>query len=123
MIQCYGKWDDYNSFAGVARAIINELVKKRYDVTIFGVDSKFPKYVDVRADVGLRMSAPIGVYIGYPEPSIGYLHGHSVKVLVTVCETDKIPSSWVEACNLTDLVVVPSQWCYEAFKKSGVTKP
>lgn len=42
---------------------------------------------------------------------------------MTVCETDRIPGSWVAACNQMTLIVVPSQWCYDAFVRSGVKTP
>ena len=123
MPQLYGKFGDYLSFANVSRAIANELVRKRFDVTIFSINSLYPKYVDVYADVGLRTSDPIGICVSYPESSSGWLEGHAFKVLVTVCETDRIPQSWVASCNFCDLVVVPSQWCYDAFVRSGVKTP
>lgn len=122
-IQVYGQFHDYCSFSTVSRAIVNELVRKRFDVTIFGVNSLSPQYFGVRADVGLRNTANTGIFIGYPEGSIGWLFGHANKVLVTVCETDRIPQSWVDACNFADLVIVPSRWCEDAFKRSGVFKP
>lgn len=121
-VQIYGHFKDYLSFSNVSRAIANELYKKRFDVTIYDVASLYPKYINTYPDVGFRMTAHIGIYIGYPELSIEWLHGHAVKVLITVCETDRIPQSWVDACNKADLIVVPSQWCYDAFKNSGVKK-
>ena len=122
MIQAYGLFNDYNSIASVGRAIVNELIKKHIDVTVYSTNTMQHVYKDIRADVALRNSAPIGLYIGYPENGPGWLEGHAFKIMVTVCETDRIPQSWVDACNFCDLVVVPSQWCYNAFKNSGVTK-
>lgn len=119
-IQVYAPFGDYFSFANVSRAISNELSRKRFDVTIFGINSFSPRYVDVIADVNFRNTADIGIVVGYPEIAPGWLSGHSFKILVTVCETDRIPPSWVDACNVCDLVVVPSKWCREAFIRSGV---
>lgn len=44
-------------------------------------------------------------------------------IAYTVWETDKLPTQWVELCNLMDEIWVPSTWNIEVFKKSGVTKP
>ena len=122
MIQAYGIFNDYNSIASVGRAIVNELTKKHIDVTIYSTNTMQHTYLDIRADVALRNAAPIGLYIGYPENGPGWLEGHAFKIMVTVCETDRIPQTWVDACNFCDLVVVPSQWCVDAFTRSGVTK-
>jgi glycosyltransferase involved in cell wall biosynthesis len=42
---------------------------------------------------------------------------------MTVWETSMIHPKWVQACNMTDAVMVPCQWNVEAFKASGVGKP
>jgi hypothetical protein len=44
-------------------------------------------------------------------------------ILFTMWETDRIPSHWTELCNRCDAVVVPSTFCQDVFKKSGVTVP
>jgi glycosyltransferase involved in cell wall biosynthesis len=35
-------------------------------------------------------------------------------------ESDKIPDDWVDYCKAADLVLVPSKWCQQVFKKSGI---
>lgn len=41
-------------------------------------------------------------------------------VLETVFETDKILNTWVTDCNRADITWVPSHFCVDAFKNSGV---
>ena len=41
----------------------------------------------------------------------------------TMFETSRVPKAWVDECNKTDAILVPSSWNSEVFKKSGVTVP
>lgn len=119
-IQMYGQWADYNSFSGVSRAISRMIRQRRMNGAVYGVGQRNPTYLHTYLPVGLDNTAGIGIYVGYPELAPSWLTGHDQKILVTVCETDRIPSSWVAACNQMDLVIVPSQWCKDAFERSGV---
>ena len=42
------------------------------------------------------------------------------QILETVFETDYIQQNWVDACNMYDMTWVPSQFCVDTFKRSGV---
>lgn len=42
------------------------------------------------------------------------------RIIYTMFESDKIPSDWPEYLNAADEVIVPSKWCADVFKKSGV---
>lgn len=44
-------------------------------------------------------------------------------VAYTVWETDKLPRHWPRILNDLDLVLVPSDWNREVFRRSGVTTP
>jgi glycosyltransferase involved in cell wall biosynthesis len=50
-------------------------------------------------------------------------HWEKYKVLFTMMETRTLHPHYVERCNSADEIVVPSHWCKEVFKESGVTKP
>jgi glycosyltransferase involved in cell wall biosynthesis len=45
------------------------------------------------------------------------------KALFTMMETRALHPHYVERCNSADELIVPSHWCEEMFKESGVTKP
>ena len=40
-------------------------------------------------------------------------------ILYSMFESDKIPDSWIEDLKKFDEIVVPSKFCYKAFKKAG----
>ena len=120
-IQVYGQWQDRGSFAGVSRAVSRMIRQRRMEGSVYGIGGRDPKYFDTYLPVGLNSGSEVGVCIAYPETAPSWLAGHGTKILVTVCETDRIPESWVKACNGMSLVVVPSQWCRAAFLRSGVT--
>ena len=42
------------------------------------------------------------------------------RILYTMFESDKIPPDWPEYLKAADLVLVPSKWCQDVFKKSGI---
>lgn len=43
-----------------------------------------------------------------------------VKVIYTMFESTKIPDEWVEDLKAVDKVLVPSKWCKDVFRKSGI---
>jgi glycosyltransferase involved in cell wall biosynthesis len=43
-----------------------------------------------------------------------------VRIIYTMFESDKIPDEWLDYLQLADKVYVPSKWCADVFKKSGV---
>jgi glycosyltransferase involved in cell wall biosynthesis len=45
------------------------------------------------------------------------------KFLFTMMETRALHPHFVERCNCADELAVPSHWCKEMFRESGVTKP
>ena len=120
-IQIYGQWADRGSFAGVSRAMSRMIRQRRIEGQVYGIGGRDPKYFDTYLPVGLDSRAGIGLCVAYPETAPSWLAGHECKILVTVCETDRVPSTWAQACNAMDLIVVPSTWCRDAFVKSGVT--
>lgn len=120
MIQLYGNFSDYLSAANVSRAIATALRRANMAFSIwdsgpFGAVT----YQDSPWHVGMS-AAPIGIAYGYPPKILHWLQGHRHKIMFTVCESDRIPPQWVECANAVDLIVVPSEWCRQAFIASGV---
>jgi glycosyltransferase involved in cell wall biosynthesis len=67
-----------------------------------------------------------GVFLGYPT---GY-HKHAnplahigPRVCITMFESSRIPPAWIEPLNACDAVIVPSWFCEQVFRDSGVTAP
>lgn len=42
------------------------------------------------------------------------------RILFTMFESDKIPDDWPEYLKAANLILVPSKWCADVFKKSGI---
>jgi glycosyltransferase involved in cell wall biosynthesis len=42
------------------------------------------------------------------------------RILYTMFESDELPQEWLEYLQFADKVLVPSRWCQEVFKKSGI---
>lgn len=122
-VAVYGVWDDFMSVANVSRAICNELKRNHIRFTIMGHGQIIPTYVDAPWPISLNSRAPVGIYIGYPQPAPNYLKGHEIKILVSVCETNVIPAEWVQAASQMDYVFVPSRFCQQVFIDSGVKRP
>lgn len=123
-IQLYGQFGGFGSFDIVSREIAWAMKRRRVACTIYGVGSMSPRYVQMpQLPISFNMGANVGIYVGYPDSATGWLRGHAHSVLVTVCEADPVPSEWVEFCNKTSMVVVPSQWCADVLAKCGVRVP
>lgn len=43
-----------------------------------------------------------------------------IKIIYTMFESTKIPDDWIEYLRVADKVIVPSRWCRDVFKKSGI---
>lgn len=41
------------------------------------------------------------------------------RILFTMFESDKLPADWRDYLEAADLIIVPSQWCADIFKKYG----
>lgn len=42
------------------------------------------------------------------------------RILYTMFESTKIPDSWLDYLESAEKILVPSQWCHDVFKKSGI---
>lgn len=125
-IQLYGYYSDYSSFARVSRALAWAFRKAHVDAAIKAIDQNIdhylPVYIDTPYPEGLN-SADIGIAVAWPEKGWMWLRGHETKILFTVCEANSIPRAWVNHLNEMALICVPSVFCQQAFKSSGVKVP
>src|SRR3990167_7707328 len=71
----------------------------------------------------------IGVQTNYDKQKIALLfhNPYSImslespyRIIYTMFESDKIPDDWHDYLTEADEVIVPSRWCQEVFKKSGI---
>lgn len=122
-VQMYGSFKGYDSFSTVSRQIAWALRRRHIHGSVYAIKTANPVYTDVPWNVNLYSRAPVGIYVGYPAESSGWLAGHKHRILVTVCETDRLPPEWVHEANMATLVVVPSEWCAGVYRTAGVKVP
>jgi glycosyltransferase involved in cell wall biosynthesis len=86
---------------GVASRMIMEELGKLGIVT---------KNFYAKQDIGILFHNPYSI-LSLPTP---------YKIIYTMFESDKIPDDWVSYLHDAHLVIVPSRWCQEVFKKAGI---
>lgn len=122
-VQCYGHFRTFGSFAGISRAIVKTLQWHNIPVTIYDCANLNPSYEDIDARISMNNHSPVGLLVGYPvypTNAVGWLQNHPFSIIVTVCESNRIPTEWVAICRQMSLTVVPSAFCLAAFQDSGV---
>lgn len=60
----------------------------------------------------------VGLLYNYPNGIVSMRN--DIRLVFTMFESNKIPDDWVEYLQQADEVLVPSRFCQETFKKSGV---
>lgn len=122
MIQIYGQFQDYGSFAQISRALARECQRAGLEFSIWNTNSFDARYLDCPAswNVAMNSSAMVGIYVGYAPGSPSWLQGHDHKYAVTMCESNRIPPEWASVLNRDIISLVPSTFVYETFLASGV---
>ena len=120
-IQFYGMFDSCMSIANVCSQIAKSLVANFDNVALHSYkgDSFFEE--ELSQYNGMNKEAPVALFFGVPEHIPDFFFEHNFTIGGFVCETTAIPQRWVDCCNRFDLIVVPSEFCKQAFKDSGVT--
>jgi len=98
--------NDKNNGYGVSKALFLQYFE---EMGITVVD-KLDKERRDKCDASLVYS--------YPN-NIVWAHGKK-KVIFTMFETDKIPDDWIPLLKQSDLVINPTRWGKEVFKKAGI---
>ncbi|MCK9461594.1 MAG: glycosyltransferase family 4 protein [Proteobacteria bacterium] len=96
---------DENNGYGVSKNLFLKYFKE------FGVEivDKFD-FKEKKSDISLVYSYPT---------NLKWCHNKK-RVCFTMFETDHIPDSWIPILKQYDLVIVPTKWGAEIFKKSGI---
>jgi len=71
-----------------------------------------------KLDKDRRAKADFSLIYSYPA-NIVWAHNKR-KVIFTMFETDKIPSEWIPFLKQADLIINPTRWGAEVFKKAGI---
>jgi len=121
----HGPSCDYGGYANMNRRFMFGLrergVKLRYD--------KISSINDADADTMKKLTRMTAVKVPMWAPKVygmtAPLHYDwaRYKMLFTMMETRRLHHHYTERCNCADEIVVPSNWCAETFRESGVKKP
>lgn len=123
-----GHYDPADSYGLIACQLVRHLTALGVRVNALGIGKTVmdSQPEDVRA-VTSRPIVPVlgGIVMGYPT---GYhLHGAMLnagpRVAVTMFESTKLPQGWADVLNNVDAVIVPSTFCADVFRASGVNRP
>ena len=60
----------------------------------------------------------VGLLYSYPTSVLSM--ETDVRLIMTMFESDHIPEDWPDYLKMADEVIVPSKWCADVFKKSGI---
>lgn len=121
-VQFYGVLDASSSVVKVGAQIAYRLVRCVEGVAVLGRAGP-PKDENLRKHAGRDPEAPISVYYGTPDGVPPQVFDHATTLGGFVCESDRIPDRWVRRCNRFDLIFVPSRFCRDVFRASGVETP
>ena len=123
LLQVYANFQDPSSIGHVARAVSTYLaVQLGEDCAITCTTGQYPHSVP-GSNVRHNPNAEVAMFVGFPRQSEKVLQAHGRVVGVYVCEGDIIPTTWVRQCNQHAAIVVPSNYCRDAFVNSGVEVP
>jgi glycosyltransferase involved in cell wall biosynthesis len=126
-----GPIQDHSGYGSATRNYIGALVQsEQIDLTITPVtfesshtsygklEESYFKYLN-RAGVNYNIQVIHLTPENYPQ----FIQSNKYNIAYTTWETDKLPKSWTELCNLVDEVWVPSSWNKKVFESNGVHRP
>ncbi|MEM1111199.1 MAG: glycosyltransferase [Pseudomonadota bacterium] len=119
----FGMFKGCSSIANVCRQVAMVLKDLPGGLALHSTNGNQPLTVELAPYVGLNCEAPIALYWGIPETVPHGLFLHSMTIGAFVCETHFIPDRWVRIANRFDVLVFPSTFCRDVFRRSGVTRP
>lgn len=123
-----GHYDIADSYGLIACQLARHLTRLgvRVNAVAMGKTVHTSQPDDIRA-VTSRPILPAlgGIVLGYPT---GYaqhsaLLFHGPRIAVTMFESSKLPADWITPLNDMNAVIVPSKFCRDVFRDSGVNVP
>lgn len=122
-VQIYGMFRSCISIANVSTQFAMQLVSKVKNIALHSYNGLPYFQSELETYAYLNKKAPIGFFYGLPNEVPDFFFEHEITIGGFVCETTNIPEKWVKVCNQFDLIIVPSQFCKDAFVRSGVDVP
>ncbi|MFT5112271.1 MAG: glycosyltransferase involved in cell wall biosynthesis [Parasphingorhabdus sp.] len=122
-IQFYGPLRDPVSMSQVSAQICLAVIRRLGPIAVQNYTTGGWQNPSLQKYEGVNVDAPVAVFYGVPDHVPESVFNHKKTIGGFVCETDHIQDSWVAVCNRFDLIIVPSNWCRQAFLDSGVLRP
>lgn len=122
-LQLYGMFHDCSSIPNVCGQLARHL---REVVPTLALQSYTGRpYFDPALEelAGMDVAAPVAFFYGIPDAVGEPVWRHPTRIVGLACESDRVPDAWVHRCNRFDLVVVPSRYCAQSLRDSGVGVP
>lgn len=123
-----GHYDVADSYGLIACQLVRHLTALGVDVNAAGLGERVMdnQPEDVRAVTSRPLRPSLGgIVLGYPTNYVwhGALLHCGPRIAITMFESTKLPTGWVEPLNDMDAVIVPSWFCADVFRQCGVTAP
>lgn len=121
-------YDIADSYGLIACQLVRHLTRLGVHVNAAGLGETVMdnQPEDVRAVTSRPLRPSLGgIVLGYPT---NYAHQGALlycgpRIAITMFESTRLPSGWVEPLNDMDAMIVPSWFCADVFKACGVTVP
>lgn len=123
-----GNIDYYDSYGLIGSQLIRHLSRQNYHVNAISMGLNIhPNQPEDIRELVRKPIQPIfgGILLGYPSGYVNYgpMASHGPRIAITMFESTKLPSDWVDVLNGLDAVIVPSWFCSDVFTSCGVTAP
>lgn len=128
-IYANGHWDYVDSYGLIACQLARHLSRLGLYINAMSIGESVMgnQPEDIRAITAQPIRASFGgIFLGYPTNYARHLNPLAKmgpRIAITMFESSRIPSDWLEPLNSMDAVIVPCTFCKEVFAECGVTVP
>ena len=127
-IYTVGEWSPYDSYGKIAIELARSLSNQSMRVNCIGLGATIlPSQPDEVQAITAQPILPAlgGIGMGWPTHyhKFSSLFHAGPRVALTMFESSKLSDSWLDALAGYDAVIVPSHFCADVFRKSGITAP
>ena len=127
-IYTVGEWHPADSYGKVAIELARHLTKQGVRVNSIGLSRTVMASQD--KEVQAITAQPLlptlgGIGMGWPPHFAKFSSSFHAgpRVALTMFESSKLPASWATALAGYDAIIVPSHFCADVFRDSGITSP
>ena len=127
-IYTVGEWSPYDSYGKIAIQLARYLSNQGVRVNCIGLGPT--QLAEQPAEVRAITSQPIlpalgGIAMGWPVhfAKMSTLFHAGPRVALTMFESSKLPAAWLDALAGYDAIIVPSHFCADVFRDSGISAP